>query len=224
VQATSIQDFLTDAVISSNPKYEAASKVRVAGIITSISTEAFRTFQIDRTNARLECIEKHFFDEDADGKDALLSHLYDWTNRNASTSVESYIIQTIALYCPPSVAHGPTERARTKYDPTWVKDFYKDVPDNYDKITILNMDLETQAERLKLAGHEARAQCVDGLTVKPPNIPAPFKTDIMQALAAANGSDPDPSVIVVVEAILLKAIARNCGQEALTTEPLNKPK
>jgi hypothetical protein len=225
VQATSIQDFLNDAVISGNPEKEAADKVRVAGVIISVSTEAFRAFQVDPTNARLECIEKHFFDKDADGEDALYSHLFGATNKNAS--VEGYIMRAITIYCPPNVAQRPTERAQTKYEPTWVKDFYKDVvPDKYDKVTVLNMALETQAERLKLAGDEAGAQCADDLTVKvrngQPNIPAPFKTDIMQALAAANRSDPDPSVIVVVEAILLKAIARNCGQETLQKEPPNK--
>jgi hypothetical protein len=210
--AVSIQDWLNDAVISSKP--EDGDKVRSAGVVLSISTEALRSLWVGLIT-RSECIEDNFFGKDAPGADALYSHMFGAKNKNSS--VEGYIMRAIEIYCPSGATQGPATRHRMKAG-TFVEDFYeKVVPDNYDKITVLNMALVTQAEIIKSAGDEVRERCVDGLTVKitneRPNIPMPFKTDIMQELSKAilESKREHSDATFIVEAILLKAIIKNCG-------------
>jgi hypothetical protein len=219
-QAISIQDFFNDAVISSTAAHEtdaakvheAAEKVRAAVLVLSKNTELLRSLQAGQL-ARAECIGKNFFGDNAPGAEALDSRLDGAQTTNKTADVEGYIARTIERYCPSGGgAQVSTPSGQSRFTPTLVPDFYKRiVPDNADKTTVLNAALATQ---VGLAKDETRGRCIDGLTVKiidgRPNIPAAFRTDIMQELSAANRSN---SSTASVEGILLNAIVKNCDNK-----------
>jgi hypothetical protein len=202
--AISIKDFYNDDAVS--------DETRAAAKLFSFYTEAYRSDKAG-LNARAQCIDENFFGEKP-GAIALKDHMKSAKNKDASA--ESYVLMAVKVFCPPSGAAEVSPKSPPyTFKPSSVQDFYDIVPDNANKITVLNFILGTQAERVKQAGDKARSQCIEGLEVKiskdiPPVIPPAFKQDIMLKLATAvrNPSSGDS-----LESILMNAIAKNCDNK-----------
>lgn len=203
-QAMSINDFYNDAAISDG--------TRTAALLFSLTTEAFRSAQAGLLT-RAQCLDENFI-AGKPGFNALDEDML--RTRNKSAGVEGYILRTIEAFCPSSgSAEVLPKSPQFTFKPTSVEGFYKIVPDNANKITVLNLALTTQAEKVRQAGDEARGLCIEGLEVKiskdaAPVIPSAFKQDIMLKLAAA-ARNPAPST--TLESILMEAIVKNCGNK-----------
>jgi hypothetical protein len=207
-QVISIQDFFNDAIIS--------PQARRFAVILSFSTEEFRYAQAGVNIPRIACIEENFIHDtrankgdDPPGFNGLIDRLREAKNKSAD--VEGYIVRSIEAFCPGNGKNFVPVKVPT----TDIHFFYKLIPDNVDKVIILNFVLATQGARVYRAGDEARAQCIDGLLVKTADsgqvIPDAFRQDIMRKLAVANASASD---IGSMEGVLIDAITKNCGHES----------
>jgi len=205
-QAMSIQELFNGVSKDTQP----------VAVVMALKTEAFRNAHAGLI-ARSECIETNLIphnNTDAPGFDSLEEHMLGSKNKVVET-VESYIMKSIKIFCSsPVTEQHSTSEAPTKFRPTPVADFYKAIPDNAEKIVVLNLALSTQAARVAHAGDAARGRCTDGLEVKivggRPIIPDVFKRDVMQRLAVAHASG---STSEFVEGIVIQAITKNCGIE-----------
>jgi hypothetical protein len=209
--AISIQDFFNDAVIS--------PQVRRAAVILSLSTEEFRNAQAGINIPRIFCIEETFIHDTRDhtgddpiGLVGLIGRLSEAKDKSAD--VEGYIVRSIEAFCPPS----SEKSVPLKVPITSITFFYKLIPNNADKVIVLNFVLATQEVRVHRAGDKARAQCIDGLLVKIVDnrrvIPDAFRKDIMEKFAVINAANAAASINDSLENILMDAIINNCGHES----------
>ena len=194
--AMSIKDFYNDAALSND--------TQTAALLFSFTTEAFRSAQAGQTT-RAQCLYENFIDG-RPGFNALIEHMQRATNKEAS--VEDFTLRAIEAFCPSGGTAEVSPSPKYIFKPTSAEEFYKIVPDNANKITVLNLALTTQAERVKQTGDEVRGHCIDGVEVKilkdaAPVIPPAFKQDIMLKLAtvARNPSSGDS-----LESILMTGI------------------
>jgi hypothetical protein len=203
--AMSIKDFYNDAALSND--------TRAAALLFSLTTEAYRSAQAGLTR-RAQCLDENFIDG-RPGFNALIEHMQG--AKNKEDSVEDFTLRAIEAFCPSGEGIETLPKSsQYTFRPTSIEEFYKIVPDNANKITVLNLALTTQAERVRQAGDEVRGQCIDGLEVKvlqdaAPVIPPAFKQDIMLKLAAAARN---PSSAASLESILMNAINKNCDNKS----------